>query len=66
VLEGIEAQVRQFGGLRVTIHRENPAVVMRLLVGERKCREEIRRWLQKFFSKSGRISLGLLQRSLTS
>jgi hypothetical protein len=60
VLEGIKAQVRQFGCLRVAIHRENPAVVMKLVVGERIYWEEMRRWLQKFSSKSGRISLGLL------
>jgi hypothetical protein len=44
----------------VTINCENPAVVMELVFGERKNREEMRRWLQKFSSKSGRISLGLL------
>jgi hypothetical protein len=60
VLEGIKAQVRQFGCLRVAIHRENPAVVMKFVIGERKYWEEMRRWLQKFSSKSGRISLGLL------
>jgi hypothetical protein len=60
VLEGIEAQVRQFGCLRVTTNREDPAVVMKLVFGERKHWEEMRRELQKFSSKSGRISLGLL------
>jgi hypothetical protein len=60
VLEGIKPQVRQFSRLRVTINCENPAVVMELVFGERKNREEMRRWLQKFSSKSGRISLGLL------
>jgi hypothetical protein len=60
VLEGIKAEVRQFGGLRVTIYRENPAVVMKLVFGEREYWEEMRRWLQKFSSKSGRVSLGLL------
>jgi hypothetical protein len=44
----------------VTIHRENPAVVMKLVVGKRKYWEEMRRWLQKFSSRSGRIGLGLL------
>jgi hypothetical protein len=59
VLESIKAQVRQFGGLRVTINREDPAVVMKLVFRERKHWEEVRRELQKFSSKSGRISLGL-------
>jgi hypothetical protein len=44
----------------VSIYRENPAMVMKLVIGERKDWEEMRRWLQKFSSKSGRISLGLL------
>jgi hypothetical protein len=44
----------------VAIHRENPAMVMKLVFGERKYWEEMRRWLQNFSSKSGRISLGLL------
>jgi hypothetical protein len=59
VLEGIKAQVCQFGRFRVTINREDPAVVMKLVFGERKYWEEMRRWLQKFSSKSGRISLRL-------
>jgi hypothetical protein len=60
VLESIKAQVSQFGGLRVTINCEDPAVVMKLVFRERKYWEEVRRELQKFSSKSGRISLGLL------
>jgi hypothetical protein len=44
----------------VAIYRENPAVVMKLVFGERKHWEEKRRWLQKFSSKSGRIGLALL------
>jgi hypothetical protein len=60
VLKSIKAQVRQFGGLRVAINREDPAVVMKLIFRERKYWEEMRRELQKFSSKSGKISLGLL------
>jgi hypothetical protein len=60
VLKGVKAQVGQFGGLRVSVNCENPAVVVKLVVGKRKYWEEMRRWLQKFSSKSGRISLGLL------
>jgi hypothetical protein len=60
VLEGVKAQVRQLGCLRVTINREDAAVVVKLVLGERKYWEEMRRWVQKFSSKSGRISLGLL------
>jgi hypothetical protein len=60
VLESIKAQVRQLGGLRVTINCEDPAVVMKLVFRERKHWEEVRRELQKFSSKSGRIGLGLL------
>jgi hypothetical protein len=59
VLEGIKAQICQFGRLRVAINREDPTVIMKLVFGERKYWEEMRRWLQKFSSKSGRISLGL-------
>jgi hypothetical protein len=44
----------------VTTNREDPAVVMKLVFGERKYWEEMRRELQKFSSKPGRISLGLL------
>jgi hypothetical protein len=60
VLQGIKAQVGQFGRLRVTINCEDPAVVVKLVFGEREYWEKMRRWLQKFSSKSGRISLGLL------
>jgi hypothetical protein len=59
VLEGVKAQVGQFGGLRVTIHREDPTVVMKLVFGERNYWEEVRRWVQKVSSRLGRISLGL-------
>jgi hypothetical protein len=59
VLEGIKAQVRQFRRLRVAINREHTAVVMKLVLRERKYGEEIRRELQKFSSKSGRIRLGI-------
>jgi hypothetical protein len=60
VLEGIEAQVRQFRRLRVTTNREDPAVVMKLVFEEREYWEEMRRELQKFPSRLGRIGLGLL------
>jgi hypothetical protein len=60
VLEGIKAQVRQLGRVSVTINREDPAVVMKLVFEESKYWEEMRRWPQKFSSKSGRISPGLL------
>jgi hypothetical protein len=35
VLEGVKAQVCQFGRLRVTMNREDPAVVMKLVIRER-------------------------------
>jgi hypothetical protein len=57
VLEGIKAQIRQFRRLRVTINREDAAVVMKPVFGERIHWEEMRRWLQKFSSKLGRIRL---------
>jgi hypothetical protein len=43
MLEGIKAQVRQFSRLRVTVNREDPAVVMKLVLGEREYWEEMRR-----------------------
>jgi hypothetical protein len=60
MLEGVKAQVRQFRCLSVTIDREDPAVVMKLVFWERKYWEEMRRELQKFSSKSGRISLWII------
>jgi hypothetical protein len=60
VLESIKAQVRQFGRLRVTTNGKDPAVVVKLVFGERKYWEEMRPELQKSSSKSGRIRLGLL------
>jgi hypothetical protein len=46
VLEGIKTQVRQSRRLRVTMNSENPTVVVKLVVRERKNREAIRRELQ--------------------
>jgi hypothetical protein len=37
VLEGVQPQVGQFGRLRMTINRENSAVVMKLIIRERIC-----------------------------
>jgi hypothetical protein len=46
VLEGIKTQVRQSRGLRVAIHSENPTVVVKLVVRERKNWEAVRHELQ--------------------
>jgi hypothetical protein len=43
MLESVEAQVRQFGGFRVTINREDSAVIMKLVFGERNYWGEMRR-----------------------
>jgi hypothetical protein len=58
MLERIKAQIGEPGGLRVPMNREDPAVVMQLVVGGREAWEELGSRAQNTFSasQSGRRS----------
>ena len=53
MLQGVEAQISQLGGLRMPVYGEHPTMVVELVVRKRNDGEISRRWLQQVFSRNG-------------